>query len=257
MCRDDMAFIDKMVDKTASERLRMVASTPFKRLSYTDAITILEDVIKSKKKKFVYPVSFYPPTRLKFSWTGFVVVYETTLFCPFELWGLALQTVPLISQPGSMNTGPKYDGNDMLESTPNRATDILSSRREVQRGANRASTLCTWCRALSWPHLADPMSMLVSPCLLQVSWGVDLSSEHERYLTEEVFKMPVIVYNYPKEIKAFYMRINDDGKTVAAMDVLVPNVGELIGGSQREERLDVCSPPPSPRPLIFSDLHVT
>ena len=73
----------------------------------------------------------------------------------------------------------------------------------------------------------------------QVSWGVDLSSEHERFLTEEVFKQPVIVYNYPKEIKAFYMRANDDGKTVAAMDVLVPKVGELIGGSQREERLEV------------------
>eukprot|EP01023_Acetabularia_acetabulum_P048976 TRINITY_DN5201_c0_g1_i6.p1 TRINITY_DN5201_c0_g1~~TRINITY_DN5201_c0_g1_i6.p1 ORF type:complete len:422 (-),score=86.51 TRINITY_DN5201_c0_g1_i6:479-1744(-) len=73
----------------------------------------------------------------------------------------------------------------------------------------------------------------------EVSWGIDLASEHERYLTEQVFKQPVIVYNYPKEIKAFYMRLNDDKKTVAAMDVLVPKVGELIGGSQREERLDV------------------
>ncbi|KAL3135150.1 hypothetical protein ABBQ32_008084 [Trebouxia sp. C0010 RCD-2024] len=72
-----------------------------------------------------------------------------------------------------------------------------------------------------------------------VKWGIDLSSEHERYLAERVFKSPVIVYNYPKDIKAFYMRLNDDGKTVAAMDVLVPGVGELIGGSQREERLDV------------------
>lgn len=81
--------------------------------------------------------------------------------------------------------------------------------------------------------------MLTELWLWQVSWGVDLSSEHERFLTEEVFKQPVIVYNYPKEIKAFYMRANDDGKTVAAMDVLVPKVGELIGGSQREERLEV------------------
>ncbi|CAH8355353.1 unnamed protein product [Eruca vesicaria subsp. sativa] len=73
----------------------------------------------------------------------------------------------------------------------------------------------------------------------QVKWGIDLASEHERYLTEVVFQKPVIVYNYPKGIKAFYMRVNDDGKTVAAMDVLVPKVGELIGGSQREERYDV------------------
>jgi len=72
-----------------------------------------------------------------------------------------------------------------------------------------------------------------------VSWGIDLSSEHERYLAEKHFKAPVVVKNYPKDIKAFYMRLNDDGKTVAAMDVLAPSIGEIIGGSQREERLDV------------------
>jgi len=70
-------------------------------------------------------------------------------------------------------------------------------------------------------------------------YGIDMQTEHERFLAEEYFKKPVIVYNYPKEIKAFYMRLNDDGKTVAAMDVLVPRIGELIGGSQREERYDV------------------
>ena len=71
-----------------------------------------------------------------------------------------------------------------------------------------------------------------------VGWGEDLQTEHERYLTEKYFKRPVFVTNWPKEIKAFYMRLNDDGKTVAAMDLLVPGVGELIGGSQREERVD-------------------
>ncbi len=72
-----------------------------------------------------------------------------------------------------------------------------------------------------------------------VYWGCDLQTEHERYLTEKIYQKPVFVTNYPKEIKAFYMRLNDDGKTVAAMDLLVPGVGEIIGGSQREERLDV------------------
>jgi len=72
-----------------------------------------------------------------------------------------------------------------------------------------------------------------------VEWGANLQSEHERYLTEEYFKSPVTVYDYPKDIKPFYMRINDDGKTVAAMDVLVPGIGEIVGGSQREERLDI------------------
>jgi len=72
-----------------------------------------------------------------------------------------------------------------------------------------------------------------------ISWGCDLQSEHERYLTEQHFKKPVFLINYPKEIKSFYMRLNDDGKTVAACDMLVPGIGELIGGSQREEREDV------------------
>ncbi len=73
----------------------------------------------------------------------------------------------------------------------------------------------------------------------KVSWGSDLQTEHERYLTEQVFKRPVFVTDYPKEIKAFYMRLNDDGKTVAAMDCLVMGIGEIIGGSQREERIDI------------------
>ena len=72
-----------------------------------------------------------------------------------------------------------------------------------------------------------------------VEWGIDLQTEHERYLTEQVFNKPVFVTDYPKEIKAFYMRMNDDGKTVAAADCLVPGIGEIIGGSQREERLDL------------------
>jgi len=72
-----------------------------------------------------------------------------------------------------------------------------------------------------------------------VYWGCDLQTEHERYLTEKYYKKPVFVTDYPKDIKAFYMRLNDDEKTVAAMDLLVPGVGELIGGSQREERYDV------------------
>ena len=72
-----------------------------------------------------------------------------------------------------------------------------------------------------------------------VEWGIDLQTEHERYLTEQIYKKPIFLVDYPKDIKAFYMRLNDDGKTVAAMDLLVPGVGEIIGGSQREERLDM------------------
>ena len=73
----------------------------------------------------------------------------------------------------------------------------------------------------------------------RVDWGTDLQTEHERYLTEQIYQRPVFVTDYPKEIKAFYMRLNDDGRTVAAADCLVPGIGEIIGGSQREERLEV------------------
>ncbi|KAK1686758.1 hypothetical protein QYE76_047606 [Lolium multiflorum] len=122
-CQEEMEFMVKSHDKDAMERLKLVSSTPFKRISYTQAVEILKDADR------------------------------------------------------------KFDN--------------------------------------------------------KVEWGIDLAAEHERYLTEVVFKKPVIVFNYPKGIKAFYMRLNDDEKRVAAMDVLVPKVGELIGGSQREERLDV------------------
>lgn len=125
-CLDDMELMVKFVDKTAIERLRMVASTPFVRITYTEAVKKLQEV-----------------------------------------------------------TDKKFEN--------------------------------------------------------KVEWGIDLATEHERYLSEVLFKKPVIVYDYPKDIKAFYMRLNDDGKTVAAMDVLVPKVGELVGGSQREERYDVIS----------------
>jgi asparaginyl-tRNA synthetase len=81
------------------------------------------------------------------------------------------------------------------------------------------------------------------------SWGTDLQSEHERYLVEKHFESPVVLFDYPKEIKAFYMKLNDDNKTVAAMDVLFPGIGEIIGGSEREARLDVLK-------QKMADMHV-
>ena len=92
---------------------------------------------------------------------------------------------------------------------------------------------------LSYTEAVDILRNSGKKFEFKVEWGVDLQSEHERYLTEEHFKKPVILYDYPRSIKAFYMRLHDDGKTVRAMDVLVPKIGEIIGGSQREERLDV------------------
>jgi asparaginyl-tRNA synthetase len=92
---------------------------------------------------------------------------------------------------------------------------------------------------LPYEEAVDILTKSKEKFTFDVAYGKDLQSEHERYLTEKHFKKPVIVINYPKEIKPFYMRVNDDEKTVAAMDVLVPNIGEIIGGSQREERLSI------------------
>ena len=124
-CQDDLAFLNKMIDKSLLERLHFVVEHDFVRLTYTEGIRILEDAVKA---------------------------------------------------------GHKFD--------------------------------------------------------FPISWGVDLASEHERYLVEQHFKKPVILTDYPKEIKAFYMKLNDDGKTVRAMDVLFPQIGEIIGGSEREESYD-------------------
>jgi asparaginyl-tRNA synthetase len=121
-CKDDLEFLNKMVDKTLLERLNFVVNNDFVRLTYTEGVAILEEAAKSGKKAFEFPVY----------------------------------------------------------------------------------------------------------------WGVDLASEHERYLVEEHFQKPVILTDYPKEIKAFYMKQNEDGKTVRAMDVLFPQIGEIIGGSERE-----------------------
>ena len=124
-CQDDLAFLNKMIDKTLLERLNFVVENDFVRLPYTKGIEILEEAVKNGRK-FEFPIY----------------------------------------------------------------------------------------------------------------WGADLASEHERYLVEEYFKRPVILTDYPKEIKAFYMKMNDDGKTVRAMDVLFPQIGEIIGGSEREENYD-------------------
>ena len=124
---EEMAFFNQFVDKGLLERMHHIVSSDFGRVTYTEAVAILEDAVKAKKVEFQYPVE----------------------------------------------------------------------------------------------------------------WGIDLQTEHERYLTEQHFKKPLFVTDYPKDIKAFYMRLNDDGQTVAAMDLLVPGIGEIIGGSQREERLDL------------------
>ena len=117
--------------------------------------------------------------------------------------------------------------------------EFLSKWYEPDLFKNLESVLAGSFERISYTEAIDLLQKANRSWEFPTHWGADLQSEHERYLTEELLKKPVIVTNYPREIKAFYMRSNDDGKTVAAMDVLVPRIGEIIGGSQREERHDV------------------
>ncbi len=122
-----------------------------------------------------------------------------------------------------------------------RADDMKFFDDRIQKGIvdQLESVATAEFRRLPYTEAVEILTSAKKKFEFPVEWGKDLQSEHERYLTEEHFKQPVIVVDYPKDIKAFYMRMNDDGKTVAAMDVLAPGIGEIIGGSQREERLDV------------------
>lgn len=109
-------------------------------------------------------------------------------------------------------------------------------------------------RTISYTEAVDQLQKTGQSFEFPVEWGHDLQSEHERYLTEKIFNGPVFVVDYPKQIKAFYMRMNDDEKTVAAMDLLVPRVGEIIGGSQREERLDVLQERMAAQGIVAGDM---
>jgi len=132
----------------------------------------------------------------------------------------------------------RYVFKDLLE---RRADDMAFFDKRIQPGLieNLTHIIESDFLRLPYTEAVEILKKAGKKFEYPVEWGSDLQSEHERFLTEEHFKRPVILTDYPKDIKAFYMRLNDDEKTVAAMDVLVPGIGEIIGGSQREERLDV------------------
>ena len=132
----------------------------------------------------------------------------------------------------------KYIINHVLEKCPE---ELEFFNNFVDKGLlERLNTLVNSdYQKITYTEAVELLKQSGEECKYPVAWGSDLQTEHERYLTEKIFKKPVFVIDYPKEIKSFYMRVNDDGKTVAAMDLLVPGVGEIIGGSQREERLDI------------------
>lgn len=132
----------------------------------------------------------------------------------------------------------KYVINYVLENTPEEM-EFFNSFVDKELFARLDNVANSDFGRISYTEAVDILVKSGEKFQYPVEWGIDLQTEHERYLTEKVFKKPIFVTDYPKDIKAFYMRLNDDGKTVAAADLLVPGVGEIVGGSQREERLDV------------------
>ena len=132
----------------------------------------------------------------------------------------------------------KYVVADVLEKCPE---EMQFCNSFVEKGVIEKLTklVDSEFKTVTYTEAVELLSKCGEKFQYPVAWGIDLQTEHERYLTEKIFNGPVFVTDYPKDIKAFYMRLNDDGKTVAAVDMLVPGVGELIGGSQREERLDL------------------
>ncbi|ANQ06631.1 Asparagine-tRNA ligase [Plasmodium coatneyi] len=143
-----------------------------------------------------------------------------------------------------------YDNMELAESyikycigyvLNNHFDDIYYFEENVEKGLiNRLKNVLTEKFAkITYTNVIDLLLPYSEKFDVPVKWGMDLQSEHERFVAEQIFKKPVIVYNYPKDLKAFYMKLNEDGKTVAAMDVLVPKIGEVIGGSQREDNLEL------------------
>ncbi len=131
----------------------------------------------------------------------------------------------------------KYIFNFVLENCPE-DMEFFNKRINTTVLSNADNIINNEFERITYTEAIKLLEKTTKKFEFSVEWGIDLQSEHERYLAEELFKKPVIVTDYPKDIKAFYMRLNEDHKTVAAMDILAPNIGEIIGGSQREERLD-------------------
>jgi asparaginyl-tRNA synthetase len=192
--QDDLEFLDKHIEVGLINRLKNVTENDFKRISYTEAIKILEEAVAKDKKLFIDEEAIKKEKKEKKEKQKEKKAQEKK------------------EKEEKQETGESTEKKEeTVETTEQKKEEVKPEQKEEEKKEDKRN----------------------------IYWGMDMASDHERYLTEKVFEMPIIVYNYPKEIKSFYMRQNEDGKTVAAMDILVPKIGEIIGGSQREERLDL------------------
>ena len=209
--KSDLEFLDKSVEKGLIERLKIVVENEFKRLPYTEAIELLKEAVAKDKKLFVVKKELTKEEKEK-------IAKEKKEKA--EAKKKAKEAKKNKNKEGKAEEEkeeekkeePKKEEEKKEESKKEEEKKEEPKKEEEKKEENKEE---------------DEYR--------NIYWGMDLASIHERYLTETVFKKPVILYNYPKEIKSFYMKQNPDGKTVACADILVPKIGEIIGGSQREE----------------------
>ena len=199
--KNDLEFLDKQVEKGLIERLKNVVENEFKRLPYTEAIDLLKEAVAKDKKLFVEKKELTPEEKKK----------------------IAEEKKKKKAEKKAKKKAKGQEGEEPKEEEKKEEPKEEEKKEEPKEEEKKEEP------KKAEEKKDDPRNIF---------WGMDLASIHERYLTEQVFKKPVILYNYPKEIKSFYMKQNPDGKTVAAADILVPKIGEIIGGSQREEDYD-------------------
>jgi len=205
--KNDLEFLEKSVEKGLIERLKNVVDNEFKRLPYTEAIELLKEAVAKDKKLFIEKKELTKEEKEK-------LAQEKK--AKAEAKKKAKEEKKKAKQQAKEGEGEKKEEPKKEEPKKEEPKKEEPKKEEPKKEEPKKEE----------EKKDDPRN---------IYWGMDLASVHERYLTEQVFKKPVILYNYPKEIKSFYMKQNPDGKTVAAADILVPKIGEIIGGSQREE----------------------
>ena len=228
-CPDELAMLNKFVDKGLLERLNHVASSDFARVTYTEAIDILR-AAQAAGRAFEYPVEW-----------GIDLQTEHERFLTEEHFGRPTFVIDYPKDIKAFYMRLNDDGRTVAAMdclVPGIGEIVGGSQREerLDHVASSDFARVTYTEAIDILLAAQAAGRAFE---YPVEWGIDLQTEHERFLTEEHFGRPTFVIDYPVGIKAFYMRLNDDGRTVAAMDCLVPGIGEIVGGSQREERLEV------------------
>ena len=206
--KNDLEFLDKQVEKGLIERLKNVVENDFKRLPYTEAIELLKEAVAKDKKLFIEKKELTKEEKEKLA----------------KEKKEKAEAKKKAKEAKKKAKEQEKEGEDKKEGEEKKEEPKEEPIKEEPKKEE--------------PKKEEKETTKKEEENRNIYWGMDLASVHERYLTEQVFKKPVILYNYPKEIKSFYMKQNPDGKTVAAADILVPKIGEIIGGSQREEDYD-------------------